>query len=538
MLTETQLVPMPDKKISFKKGKNGTLYVYYTVRSYRRKKDGKPTSDEVCIGKKDLNSGMLIPNKRYLYMFGTVEDLLPGMISKIWGSIYILKKRAEAISITKILQNIFPRQWQDILLSACYMVLKGNVMMYLDDFCETYVTDSKLNSQSASELFASLDEGQMNAFFREWIAGVQEKEYLAYDVTSISSYSEQMAEIEFGYNRDGENLPQLNVGMFYGEGSKRPVYFMIYSGSIPDKTHLEYMMGHAKQLGIQKVTFVMDRGFATQDNVDYLAQLSHSFILCLPTGQKIFKQLIEDVSGTIKSTANWIPGHDVYGVKAAQNVYGRTLNVHIFHSLELESNRRKEMHDYVGRLEKELSEMCDKKRNYSRFQRFFNIIANGEQSIQYEMDPNKVDDALKTAGFFAFVTDRADLEPSESITIYRQKDGVEKIFHHFKNDLDFSRLKTHYSETTNGKHFVGFIALILYCDILDLIKSSCSKEISHMTVKKVFLQMDKVRVMACNRENRSYLMSPLTKKQKDILYALNLNPDELIKESQKLNCIL
>ena len=537
MAAKTQLVPMPDKRIGFKKGKNGTLYVYYTVRSYRRKKDGKPTSDEVCIGKKEPKSGMLIPNKRYLDMFGTAEDLLPGMTSKIWGSTYILKKRAEAISITKTLQKVFPQQWEDILLSAMYMVIKGNIMMYIDDFCEMYVTDSKLNSQSTSELFASLGEGQMNVFFMDWISRVQEKEYLAYDVTSISSYSEQMEEVEFGYNRDGENLPQLNIGMFYGEQSKRPVYYMVYSRSIPDKTHLEYMMGCASQLGIKKVTFVMDRGFATQDNVDCLVHLSHSFVLCLPAGQKIFKQLVESVSSTIKSAANWIPGHDVYGVKVTREVYGRMLDIHIFYNLELESSRRKEVYDYVGRLEKELSQMCDKKRNYRRFERFFNIIANSEQSIQYEMNPNKVDEALKTAGFFAFITNRRDLEPSELLTIYRQKDGVEKIFHHFKNDLDFCRLKTHYRDTTNGKYFVGFIALILYCDILNLVESG-PKEISRMTVKKVLLQMDKIRVMSSNRENRSYLMSPLTKRQKDILYALNLNPNELIKESQKLNCIL
>jgi transposase len=537
MAIHSRLIPIPDKKVSYKKGKNGTLYVYFTTRAYRRKKDGQPTSDEVCIGKKDPKSGMLVPNKKYLDMFGTIEDFLPGMTSRIFGSGYILKKKAEVLGITRIVQQVFPRQWQEILLAASYMVLKGNVMMYLDDFCEMYVTDTQLDSQGASELFASLSEAQMNAFFVHWTAKVQEQEYLAYDVTSISSYSEQMEEVEYGYNRDGENLPQLNIGMFYGEQSQRPVYYMLYSGSIPDKTHLEYMLRNANQLGIHRVTFVMDRGFATQENIDYFMELPYSLILCLPAGQKIFTQLVESVSASIKSAAHWIPGHDLYGVKVTQSVYGRILDVHIFYSLELELNRRKELHDYVGRLEKELSEMCDKKKNYRRFERFFNITATGDRTIQYEMNPQKVDEVMKTAGFFAFATDRTDLTPNQLLTYYRHKDGIEKVFHHSKNDLDFSRLKTHYTETTNGKYFVGFIALILYCDILNQIKSG-PKEISKMTVKKVLLQMDKIRVMSSSREDRSYLLNPLTKKQKDILRSLALNPDEFLEEARNLNRIL
>jgi hypothetical protein len=38
--------------------------VYYTVRAYDRVSDGKVTSDEVGIRKKDNATGMLIPNNK------------------------------------------------------------------------------------------------------------------------------------------------------------------------------------------------------------------------------------------------------------------------------------------------------------------------------------------------------------------------------------------------------------------------------------------------------------------------------------------
>jgi len=55
-------VELPEK-ITFKKGANGTVYVYKTLRAYRDAK-GRPTSDEAAIGKLS-GDGRLIPNARY-----------------------------------------------------------------------------------------------------------------------------------------------------------------------------------------------------------------------------------------------------------------------------------------------------------------------------------------------------------------------------------------------------------------------------------------------------------------------------------------
>ena len=86
-------------------------------------------------------------------------------------------------------------------------------------------------------------------------------EYIAYDVTSISSYSKQISELEWGYNRDKEKLPQINMGMYYGESSRFPLYYRIYPGSISDKTHLKYMTENQSFTESGKIRYVMDRGF-------------------------------------------------------------------------------------------------------------------------------------------------------------------------------------------------------------------------------------------------------------------------------------
>ena len=82
-------------------------------------------------------------------------------------------------------------------------------------------------------------------FFREWIKHRKNDEYIAYDVMSISTYRKNITESEWGYNIDKEKLPQINLGMYYGESSSLPLYYRIYPGSISDKAHLKYMVSDA-----------------------------------------------------------------------------------------------------------------------------------------------------------------------------------------------------------------------------------------------------------------------------------------------------
>ena len=117
-------------------------------------------------------------------------------------------------------------------------------MYYLDEYTQSHQTAGKgrMSNEQCSKTFASLRQEDMQLFFREWMKHKKQTEYVAYDVTSISSYSQNIREVEWGYNRDKERLPQINMGMYYGEESCLPLYYRVYPGSISDKTHLKYMV--------------------------------------------------------------------------------------------------------------------------------------------------------------------------------------------------------------------------------------------------------------------------------------------------------
>ncbi|MCL1894516.1 MAG: hypothetical protein FWG02_09870 [Holophagaceae bacterium] len=218
MSLNNEPVPMPEKRVTFKKGSNGTLYVYCTLRAYRNKR-GRPTSDEVAIGKKDSATGLLVPNRRYFELFpGAIKKAsnggagIPARVSSC-GDTFLLMRLAEAIGLRSVLESNFPDRYSQMLAAAFYILCEGNVMMYIEDwFDETEVQFAEyMDDQQCSRLFASITYDERTVFFKEWAKLRSEQEYIAYDVTSISTSSKGIDIAEWGYNRDGENIPQINL---------------------------------------------------------------------------------------------------------------------------------------------------------------------------------------------------------------------------------------------------------------------------------------------------------------------------------------
>jgi hypothetical protein len=72
-------------------------------------------------------------------------------------------------------------------------------MMYCQDWSEkAECFPADLSSGAVSLLLQSLSRREQEAFFRAWGAYRGEREYLALDITSVSSYSELLEVVELG----------------------------------------------------------------------------------------------------------------------------------------------------------------------------------------------------------------------------------------------------------------------------------------------------------------------------------------------------
>ncbi len=163
-----------------------------TAKSYRREKDNKPTSDEVLIGKKDKETGLLIPNNKYYEIFNIDQKVVYTPTSiQTFGTYYFLDSIAKKIKLSEDLEECFGDRYKYILTLAFYMLTRGNTMKYINYWCEenyNYLSTPLVN-QRASEIFEKISFDERINFFKKWSSRIIENEYIAYDVTSISSYS-------------------------------------------------------------------------------------------------------------------------------------------------------------------------------------------------------------------------------------------------------------------------------------------------------------------------------------------------------------
>lgn len=145
--------------------------------------------------------------------------------------------------------------------------------------CTSILNGKNITSQRSSELFASITEEAKTKFFRLQGRRRTEKEFWAYDITSISSYSESLKQVQYGKNKENDPLPQLNLALVFGETSNLPFYYRKLAGNIPDSKTVKNLLADLDLFGFSKVKLVMDRGFYSEDNINALFKDHLKFLL-------------------------------------------------------------------------------------------------------------------------------------------------------------------------------------------------------------------------------------------------------------------
>jgi transposase len=127
-------------------------------------------------------------------------------------------------------------------------------------------------------LLTQISEPAIMNFFKLWSKRNADDEFYAIDTTSISSYSNSILEVEFGKNKDNDNLPQINVLLAAGVKSKLPLFYRLLPGSIHDVSTVINTIKYVKNITNKKVKIVMDRGFDSVENISNLCARGIKFI--------------------------------------------------------------------------------------------------------------------------------------------------------------------------------------------------------------------------------------------------------------------
>jgi len=385
-----------------------------------------------------------------------------------------------------------------------------------------------LASQRISELLQKIGESDIPArFMGLFLESLGPKSTLLYDITSLSSYSSLINLLEYGYNRDGVHLPQLNLGLILDTKTHTPVMYDIFPGSIVDVSTLSLTLDKLEAYGVSDFTAVMDRGFFSRKNLEDLLGRKIAFIMPATLLLKEVKELMTDAQKDIdtmqylqmfeKETlfvkpvslpigTSEVQGYCYFDPKRAEHekalirkrlveVKGALLKVHISNWQNAE--------DVVRNIARDLT-------------RYFEWSCQ-ENHLDVSIRQNAVSQMMNKMGkYFLFYSGPFDWD--SCLSIYRERDMIEKAFKDLKNEIDALPLNTHKESTTRGFLFVAFLGLIIRMQLLKRMKEAEISE--NYSLEMLMLELEKVRKIKL--ANGTVVVSELTKKQRELLKILQL----------------
>ena len=152
------------------------------------------------------------------------------------GELLVVQQIEQELGQEKLLTSAFDKATaQKILALACYSLCTGQLLSYAGVWLEHRGLGSlELEAPRISDLLPSLTVDRQRRFFSSWLTTNAKGGTLCYDITSMSSYSRENPYVEYGYNRDGENLKQINMALLSGKHSGLPVWYSLLPGSLND----------------------------------------------------------------------------------------------------------------------------------------------------------------------------------------------------------------------------------------------------------------------------------------------------------------
>ena len=503
------------------KQKLGNNVYLYEVTSYWDKNKRQARQKRVYLGKECPKTGNPITPRKDKKL-QAVHD---------YGHLYTVQKIADQLGLSEILAQSFSHHWEEILYLAFYHLLENKPFYLQKLWAESISVNSSLamSSQYISKLLQKIgsDSNSRFNFLEGWIKKENKSKCLFFDITSLSSYSQLIDFVEWGYNRDKEKLPQINLGLVQAYPEGLPLFYQLYPGSIADVSTLKNIIKQAAGLKLYISTLVMDKGFYSLGNLLDLENSGTKFIIPLPATTKAAKAFLSKHQTKITSPLNAFHRKDrtIFHVQDNIDIGGHVFVAHLYLD---EQKKIEEMNALFKRLENVEHQVangnfCNKEdlidfmnRTVRGSAKFYSIRMNKGAPI-LTRKRNALTFRLNQAGKMILVTNNNKVTRDEVLSLYRQKDNVEKMFDIMKNEIDDARLHVQSRASMEGSIFILFISLIIYAELTSRMQTT--QLFKKYTMAEMIGELKKVRVVTMSYG--SPYLTKISKKQRYIWESLN-----------------
>jgi transposase len=339
------------------------------------------------------------------------------------------------------------------------------------------------------DLFAKAgrDENLQQNFFKRRCGLVPDGGALAYDSTTISTYSETQNEARYGYNKAGDGLKTIKLLTLYSIESRQPIAFTKQPGNLPDVTSVANAIKQLSALGVSTAEVITDNGYYSEHNFSELLQAGFDFVTLAKTSVKWIRPEIEKRKGDLESFGSVCPydtsthgvsvplmrgfekirkyaSHRSGAAKGSSETFRRRIYLNIYFNASRQSAEREAFEaDLVelkklleaGTLAGELSAPAQEKA-----EKYFAVKVWGGKTTAAPND-KAIKEACRWHGYFALVSNK-EKDPFECLRKYRRRETIESFFQAAKQHADGTRPRVWNADTLRGRMFVQFVSLCYY----------------------------------------------------------------------------
>ena len=554
-------IPFVQGKITRRKKKD-VVYIEYEydriydpVRQYTFPK-------RVTIGKlSETDPELMQPNQNFLKYFPDAE--LPETKNRTSrssclrvGAYFVLRKIIEEYNLVELLGGYFEQRDLGLFLDlAVYSIIaENNAAQYYPDYTYNhplFTNGMKQYSDSTvSDFLNSVTDDQSIGFLNSWneTRNHREKIYISYDSTNKNCQAGDIEMVEFGHPKVDVGQPVFNYAVAYDTHNQEPLFYEKYPGSLNDISQLQFMLDKAFGYGYKKIGFILDRGYFSSENIQYMDKCGYSFVIMVKGMASLVNELVLEHKGTFESKlVNNIYEYGVYGKTVKHRLYAgdkKERYFHLYHSISKESAERAGIENRLNQMTLYLKKYQNKVKEFGPgFEKYFNLHYD-EKTQAFVLSEERcsvVERELDLAGYFCIITSEK-MSAKEAIELYKSHDTSEKLFRGDKSYLGNKSIRVYSEESARAKIFVEFVAMILRCKMYIKLKEEMKKlekKPNYMTVPAALKELEKIE-MVRQLDNVYRLDHAVTANQKTILNAFGLDANhikyyasELSKELKK-----
>ncbi|MDB8781908.1 MULTISPECIES: IS1634 family transposase [unclassified Ruminococcus] len=524
--------------------------IYDPVRQYTFPK-------RVTIGKlSETDPELMQPNQNFLKYFPDAE--LPETKNRTSrssclrvGAYFVLRKIIEEFNLVELLGGYFEQRDLGLFLDlAVYSIIaENNAAQYYPDYTYNhplFTNGMKQYSDSTvSDFLNSVTDDQSIGFLNSWneTRNHREKIYISYDSTNKNCQAGDIEMVEFGHPKVDVGQPVFNYAVAYDTHNQEPLFYEKYPGSLNDISQLQFMLDRAFGYGYKKIGFILDRGYFSCENIQYMDKCEYSFVIMVKGLASLVNELVLEHKGTFESKrVNNIYEYGVYGKTVKHRLYAgdkKERYFHLYHSISKESAERAGIENRLNQMTLYLKKYQNKVKEFGPgFEKYFNL--HYDEKTQAFVLPEErcsvVERELDLAGYFCIITSEK-MSAKEAIELYKSHDTSEKLFRGDKSYLGNKSIRVYSEESARAKIFVEFVAMILRCKMYTKLKEEMKKlekKPNYMTVPAALKELEKIE-MVRQLDNVYRLDHAVTANQKTILNAFGLDANHIKNYASELS---